>query len=98
MGLTKIETTTFPRFPASFRARRTKAAWPSCSAPIVGTKTTGRSASAQYSRADVRDFAILTVPAEKEPYETVEKPTHVTREIFGADIGGETKEHPLKGL
>jgi hypothetical protein len=31
-------------------------------------------------------------------YETVEKPAHVTREIFGADIGGGTKEHPLKGL
>ena len=26
------------------------------------------------------------------------KPSHVTREIFGADIGGGTKEHPLKGL
>jgi hypothetical protein len=30
--------------------------------------------------------------------ETVEKPTHVTRELFGADIDGGTKEHPLKGL
>ena len=26
------------------------------------------------------------------------KPAHVTREIFGAHIGGGTKEHPLKGL
>ena len=31
-------------------------------------------------------------------YETVEKPAHATRELFGADIGGATKEHPLTGL
>ena len=30
--------------------------------------------------------------------EAVEKPTHITRELFGVDIGGGTKEHPLKGL
>jgi hypothetical protein len=30
--------------------------------------------------------------------ETVEKPAHVTREIFGADTGGGRKEHPVKGL
>jgi hypothetical protein len=28
----------------------------------------------------------------------VEKPKHVTREIFGSDISEETKRHPLKGL
>ena len=28
----------------------------------------------------------------------IEKPAHVTRELFGADIDGGTKEHPLKGL
>ena len=31
-------------------------------------------------------------------WETVEKPAHVTRELFGADTGGGTKEHPLKEL
>ena len=51
-----METTTFPRFPASFRARRNKAAWPACSAPIVGTKTKGRSALAQYLRADAGEL------------------------------------------
>ena len=30
--------------------------------------------------------------------ETVERLTHVTRELFGVDIGGATKEHPLQGL
>ena len=33
-----------------------------------------------------------------EAWETVEELTHVTRELFGVDIGGATKEHPLKGL
>jgi hypothetical protein len=29
--------------------------------------------------------------------ETLEVPTHLTREFLGADIGGATKEHPCKG-
>ena len=40
-GLTKIETATVPPGPASSRARRSSARCPSCSAPIVGTRTTG---------------------------------------------------------
>ena len=31
------------------------------------------------------------------PEETVEIPSHVTRGLFGADIGGVTKAHPKKG-
>jgi hypothetical protein len=41
---------------------------------------------------------VLTIEDKLGCWETVEKPTHVTRELFGADIGGGTKEHPLKGL
>ncbi|SKU56864.1 Uncharacterised protein [Mycobacteroides abscessus subsp. abscessus] len=39
-GLTKMDTTTTA--PGTFRACRTSVRWPSCSAPMVGTKTIRR--------------------------------------------------------
>jgi hypothetical protein len=67
MGLTNTETTTLPFAPANLRARRIRAAWPSWRAPIVGTRTTGRLALAQNSRADTGEFAILIARAERKP-------------------------------
>ena len=64
MGLTNTETTTVPFAPASFRAQRIRAAWPSWRAPIVGTSTTGRLAFARNSRADTGEFAILIARAK----------------------------------
>ena len=43
-------------------------------------------------------YAEIAQVVEMPSQETVEIPTHVTRELFGADIGGATKEHPSKGL
>ena len=53
-GFTKIDTTTTSR---SERARRINDAWPSCSAPIVGTSPTSAPADRRSSTAAVRSAA-----------------------------------------
>ena len=63
-GFTKIDTTTTS---ASSRARRTRARWPSCSAPMVGTRATDAPA-ARRSASSVRSSAMVgTVRVRARP-------------------------------
>jgi hypothetical protein len=55
--LTKIEATVRP---ASVRPWAISDRWPLCSAPMVGTRTTGREAFFREARADATVLAIFT--------------------------------------